>query len=526
MGWDVEMVRQAIIHAHPRSRDGGRWRYWEWHQQQLKTNSYAYSAESNIIEVASYFVREFGTPDNHSGSISHAIVLSPSSSSEVQGYLYFKSNRYDAWSQCIHPMYYDNLGGGEHHSVAGLGIKMFASLEFANRLFCNMADKAFAPKTLFRPSTPQVEQTFSLVRLGDYARLPAGWDMMQTPAAGMLDEAMVMHRSVMEQLAANLSSYRQNLMTKEGNPLTATEVNIRAGEQARLGKTQISRYYTQLDWLYAEKYRRAVNCKDKHWPGGAQAIEFQKRCRDRGVPLSAMRKPRLVQATRIVGQGSEFMRQQALQFLLGLAGMLPASGREALIRDAIASRAGQSMVERYYPGQPQDRKRQDHLAFAMVQVGAMKDGVPAIVTDSQDHELYATTFLQAGAEAIQSSQPDNTADIIKFLDQAGPAIMAHVQKLGMDPSKKDVAAALAKQLEQLAKMADELKNRLAQQNQQQADLMARKSRMLSDDQIRMQEMMLEQRRKDREFVLQQRRKNSEAASRIRDNATQETSGIE
>lgn len=509
MGWNVPATRKAIINAHPVDQNEATNRSWEWYQTRLKTQSFHYSAESNAIQTAHYYIKEF------SGKITHSIVLSPTSKEPVQEYLFQKIGRFDDWEQVIHPMYYDNLGGGKHHAVTGMGIKMYSALEFQNRLICNLADKTFAPKIVFRPTTAQGGQQLSLVRMGDYMKTNDNWEAQQLHVNGMLDEGMAFNREVGQLVAANLSAYRQNLQKTDGNPLTATEVSQRAAEQARLGKTQLNRYYNQLDWVYSQKYTRAANASSASLPGGKEALEFQKRCKDRGVTLAELRDIESVHATRVVGQGSDFLRQMALEFLLGLVSMLPESGRTNLVRDVIASRAGQRMVDRYYPVMEKQETPDDQLAFAMLQVSAMKDGIAPVVTDTQDHIKFAQTFLQAGAEALQSIQKGaNPADVLGFLNMAGPAIKRHIDMMAADPTRKNEVKALTEQWNQLAKATDQLQKRLDQMMQQRVKSQQQQQQVMNEQQLKEFETRKEQSRKDYELRAEDRRRNQKIKQQI------------
>lgn len=516
IGWNTGAVREAIMSAHPKTHEGGMYRNWEWHQEQLKTKSLSYSAECSVINVAHYYLREFPDKENPEGAITCVMVSSPEAPSETANkYLYKKERIYDSWEQFLHPMYYDNLGGGLHHSVTGMGVKMYAAMEFQNRLLCNLADKTFAPVVLFKPTTSSSDQAFNIVRFADYGKLPPGFDMVQTPISPMIEEGLAFNREIGQQIAANLSAYRQNLQKIEGNPLTATEVQQRASEQARLGKTQLNRYYNQLDWLYTEKYRRAVNARNEYFPGGKAAREFQKRCKERGVTLEQLKKIRSVSAARVVGEGSQFMRQQSLEFLLGIAGTLPQSGRDNLVRDVIASRAGQHSVNRYFPIKIDDSKQQDQAAFAMVQVGAMKDGVPAIVTETQDHMLFIQIFLNAATEAVQSvSQGANPMEVIRFVELAGHAIAEHMRALSSDKSRSQEVKAIEQQLRKLGAAVDTIKKQMRNGANGQAQQGQRQAQVMNDEQLKNFEASQEQRRRETGFQLDQKRKDAKLSNQL------------
>lgn len=468
MGWNVEYTRKAIMNANPISQQSGGTRHWEWHQQQLKNGSFYYSAQSKVIQVAHVFFQEFPTGDEIDGRISHKIILENEMADAGQEFLFEAIGRFANWQQAIHPMYYDHGGGGEHHSVTGMGVKLYAAMEFQNRLLCNLADKAFAPKLMFKPTTAANKQKMSIAHFGNYGIMPADFELQQVQVAGFMQDGIGFNREISGVVASNMSQYRQNLQKENGNPITASESDWRASEQSKLGKTQLNRYYDQLDYLYAEKFRRATNPGlTRANPGGIRALEFQQRCLERGIPAAALRKME-VKATRIVGQGSVHERQQSLQFLLGLISMFPESGRDNLIRQVIASRAGQSSVEAFYPKSVQSQRPTDQHVTAMLQVSAMHDGVPPVVSPTQNPVIFAQTFLQAGAQALESlQQGGDPYEVVAFLEQIGPAVAAHLQRMGEDPTRKQIVEKLHEQWQQLAKQTDELKKMLERQQEQQ-----------------------------------------------------------
>lgn len=523
MGWNIESVKKIIMEAHPLTREGGLYRTWEWHQDRLKTQSFSYAADSNIIRCVHYYVREFPGKDEEYGKITHVVVPETEQETTVQDFLYRKIGRYEKWEHIVHPMYYDNHGGGLHHSVTGLGVKMFSALEFQNRLMCHLADSAFSPSILFKPVTADNDTQFQMIRFGNFAKLPVGFDMVQAPVMKGLEEGLLFNREVTQTLASNLSSYRQHIQKLEGNPITATEVQQRSSEQARLGKTQLSRYYNQLDWLYSEKYRRAVNATEKNLPGGRDAMEFQKRCKDQGVTLSDLKRIKYVKATRVVGQGSEFLRQASLEFLLNIIGMLPESGRSNLIADVIASRAGNVMVERYFPRPEEEMMADDQLAFAMVQIGSAKDGVPPVVTETQNHALFAGTFLRAASESVNSVQQGaDPAEILKFLEALGPAIAKHISEMAKDPSRKPLVTEFTRQFNELANITNKLRDQLQQLQQAKMQAAQQQAQVMNDQQLKNFEMINDQKRKNFEMMQNQRRQNIMTASEVKENVAEPT----
>lgn len=526
-GWNVPAVRRAIMRANKATRSGGRYRNWEWHQTRLKIGSFEYTADSDEIEVAHYFFREFPHKGDDEGEITHCIVLSEEAD-EQSDFLFRKVRRFKQWENIVHPLYYDNSGGGKHYGVTGMGSRMYSAMEYQNRLLCKLAEDSFAPKILFKPTTANAEQVLSVSRLGPWGKVSPGFDVQQMPIAGLIEEGIAFNRELTGIIGANLAQFRSNITKTDGNPITATEAEYRASDQARLGKTQLNRYYTQLDWLYAEKYARAVSADitstDK---GGAAAKAFQDKCVKRGVPLGVMRKPISVTASRVAGQGSQILRRQVLERILGIVGMLPEGGQKFLIEDFIAALAGQHAVQRYAP-QIADRPTPDHV-IAALQLASMKDGVNPVITDDQDSKVFAITFLEgasAAAQSVQQTGGQNAQEVLAFLNIAGPAILVHIQRLARDPRRKELVAMLMKQFGALAKFTDQLKAQVMKAADAQNEGNGKLQQAMSDDAIKAATMQRDQQRKDQQLQADISRKERKLAVDIQAKTAKTVQAIE
>lgn len=473
MGWNVPYTRKAIMAANKMTKGTGNAQNWEFHQQCLKNGSFYYSSQSNVIQIAHVFFKEFPTGEDIDGKISHKIILENGMEDTEQDFLFENVGRFKNWNECVHPMYYDHGGGGEHHSVTGMGVKLFAAMEFQNRMLCKLAMDAFVPKLLFRATTAANKQKMSIAHFGSYAMMPTDFELQQNPVSGFLQDGIGFNRELSGIVASNMSQYRQNLQKESGNPVTKGEIDWRASEQSKLGKTQLNRYYDQLDSVYQQKYWRAANPElNRSNPGGIAALEFQSRCLERGIPREVLRKMK-VHATRIVGSGSMYERQQALEFLLGLISLFPEEGRQNLLDQVVASRAGQSSVRAFNPRPVKSTLPTDHEALAMLQVAAMKDGIAPVVTSSQNPVIFAQTFLKAGAEALESVQQGaDPREVLAFMELIGPAARAHIQRMEADPTRKQIVETLMEQWEEMARQTDELRKLVEQQAQMQQEMQA------------------------------------------------------
>ncbi len=479
IGWNIAFTKNVIANAINIRQQNGMLYDWEFYQQELKNNSYSYVDDSKVCWVMHVFWKEFD------GTITHAIVQRDSAISGTDlptDYLFLHQNRYRNFRECVHSMYFDRGNGGYHHSVTGLGVKMYAGMEFQNRLLCKMADDAFLPKTMFSPMTPSNTQKFELMQLGPYAVLPAGFQMQQAAVQGVINDEVALENKLSDIMESNLSAYRQQLMKQEGNPPTARQVMYDASQQSSLSKTTVNRYYKQLDALYKEIYRRMsdLNSTDP------MACAFRDACERRHIPPEAYANVIRVRAIRVIGQGNSFMRQQAAQTAWTIYGpALPEEGRSRLLSDGLASSMGYLSAARYNPSRKISSLADDQRAEAMLQVAAMKVGVPPVVTQTQNPVTYAMTFLQAAAGAMQSVQQGaNPMEVVQFLKLAGTAIMAHMQRFGKDPAHQQILKQLVQQWKQIAQFTDQLEKQLQQQADQQQQQQTRTATAMGDIEIK------------------------------------------
>ena len=477
LGWDVEFSKRVIQNAMGLKRQNGITPDWEFYQDELKTNSLSYSNDENkMVKLAHVFWKEFD------GRITHAIVEQDSTTtgnSSVE-FLYKKIGRYSSWKEVIHPMYYDRGNRGYHHSVTGLGIKMGKPLDYQNKLLCNLTDKAFAPKIIFKPMGSESGQKFQLAHFGDYAVMPGGFEWAQTGVAGLLNDGLAMNSNIAELMQQNLSGYRQGPMKQQGNPVTARQVMFDASQQSSLSKTTYARYYKQLDLLYTEIMRRLcnLNSTDK------RAQEFQQCCEKRGVPRECFGRIEKVEAIRVIGQGSAFMRREAIQSIGAVSQGLPEEGRDLWLTDFITAQAGQSAAARYNPVKFRKKMPSEQEAEAVQWVGIMRTGTKPVPTSSQNPVIYATTWLQAAAQEFAGLQQGaNPMDVLQFVTTAGPAIAAQLARFAHDPSRAEIFQELSKQFKMIAQNTDQLKQALQQQQEQNQAQQQKIQQAASDAQL-------------------------------------------
>ncbi len=482
IGWNPDFVKLVIQHAMDQKTASPRNQDWTWYQNELKQNAYDYFNNMKVCKLAHVFWREFPKRGEYNGRITHAIVERQPSTSTPIDFLFLDVGRYENFYQAINPIYFDCGREGLHHTTTGLGVKMFSACEYENRMLCNLFDKASAPKVVFRPSTAEAATKFQLATFSDWGLVPPGTEVMQMPIQGFLSDGLAMYRTSSDLMRSNLSQYRQQVQPdKPGNPDTATEVRANAVAQSALGNTTFAKHYIQLDLLYAEIVRRLCNLNSSD----PCAKDFQSRCKKAGVPKECFGRIESVSAVRVVGQGSPFIRQSVTQSLLAIVSRLPETGQQNLIDDFIASHAGQAAVGRYTTSRKAASTIEgDQHERAANQVANAKVGMMPTFSPSQNPLIFATTFLQAASQSLESlQQGGNPVEVVQFLNTIGPGIALHIQRMSGDPTRAAIAMNLGKQAERIGAIADQLKAKIAEQAKAQQDQQQKTQQALSDAQL-------------------------------------------
>jgi hypothetical protein len=207
------------------------------------------------------------------------------------------------------------------------------------------------------------------------------------------------------------------------------------------------------------------------------------------VPKEALGRIARIQATRVVGQGSSFLRKGAIDALMPYAGALPEEGRQRLMEDKIAAEAGQSSVARYYPTAPKTTATAQEVE-AVQWTAAFKMGVPCPVSSDQNAAVYAGTFLGAAMAAVQGiPQGADPGEVLKFLEAAGPSIAAQLKRLGKDPTRQNVFEALSKQFEELTGIVDRLKALVTKAGAARQEQAQRTQAAMNDQQLKQAKTM-------------------------------------
>lgn len=526
-GWDVEFARKVLQESYPKSSYPRKNYDWEWYQQRMRNNDQYWSTQCESIPVAHVFVREFVKNGDAEGRISHFMVVEGSPHAE---YLFKRVGRYTNWRQVICPFYYDT-GDGTHHSVKGLGIKAYGFLETINRLMCHEVDMSFLGSAYnFQFKSAADKEAMQLMQLGPINFWPEGITLLpNSNPANLLTAPTETRRALLSTVSSNLSQYREGLeQEKSGNPITAREVNWRANNQNFIKKSGVSYYFEQQDDFYAERFRRAANPNILETnSGGRDALEFQRRCLKRGVPKEALQRMESVTATRTMGAGSADARLQSMMNLMGMFQLLDESGKRNLLEDVVSAIAGHTFMRRYVP----ELNTSAHIEFqrsqAQDKVALLRLNIIPLVTSEQNAVVYASTFLQAAAEALSGLQEGNGSpeQVVGFVDNCGRAAAQHIERMKGNKLRKEEYDALLEQLNELGRQNDELKKMLQQRMGQNGQQTQKTQATMTDEEIKEFKAQKDAERKDRKAQVDARLKTQKTSQAMQLQAAQARQGM-
>lgn len=484
LGWSVENSRQAIIHAHRRKQDDPL-RPWEWYQTELRNNGLYHSqVASRVIEIGHLFIRDFD------GRISHYIF---DQKNPIE-WLYKGKTRYKNFSNAF-ITYTDGVGNGYWSGCKGLGQKAFKYAEAMNRLNNSLIEGAIlASSMMLKSQSAEDVKKLQTIPIGPMRILPPGLEFINIPLSSTLGPAMQTAGYFQNQENSQLGNYIPTLQIDRSRRQTNAELETAARDRDILTNNRVEWFMQCQDNFYQETYRRAVNPNlVEEDPGGAEALAFQQRCIDRGVPQAALIVIESVRATRSIGHGSDSNRRSKMDAIASMIPMLPENKRINVLRDSIAAIGGQSFVDKYAP-ELSNAPTGNDFSIAELENNAFMQGGSVVIDPNQNHYIHAVTHLQGAARIIEQTDAQQLDPRSAFvaLNALGPHLMQHLEYVSRDPTRKEQfielnrqTAELMKMVDQIGQMAQEQEEMEQQQREQQAGEIMSPEMLVAQNRIRL-----------------------------------------
>lgn len=458
-GWDVDQCWEAIRNAAEKQED--RERPAEWWQSEMKNNSLlSGQARSKVIRLAHLYIRQFNGRWGH-------YVFDRDNNTE---WLAKRPEVYESLSNAI-TLFLSNVGNEYIAGVRGIGQRVYKYAEAMNRVNNALIEGVIIQSaTMLSVESGGDVSKLQTLKIGPLRILPPGVKVQQVNTQTNLAGPMQVAQYFQGQEAEQLASFNPSL-NNFGGKRNAKQLEIEMGDKAQLSNTRFEIYMRCLDAFYEETYRRISNPNLlPEDPGGKEALAFQRRCIEDGVPAAALIAIESVTATRSIGQGSSAARIMAMTQIGKFAPMLPEDKRNNVIRDSIAAIGGQDFVDRYAPDLEEYPTGVD-ASIASLENNAFMQGGQIILDPNQNHYIHASVHIQFFGEITKATQQQklHPKEALKALQAGGPHLLLHLKYLEQDPTRKSQFNELNQQAAELMKIADQIAKfaeRLEEQEQQ------------------------------------------------------------
>lgn len=461
-GWDVSEVEWGIIQSKFPGSTPNDQRAIEWYQQKFK-NADMFNGEGAAVRTGHVLVSEFSDTDR--GRVSHHIVRSDQSRTK---FMFKDDDAFQSMEEVMVPFFYD-IGDGTWHSIRGLGYAIYPYVEVFNRLRCKEVDGAMiAASVMLKSTDSNAVQKNQLLKIQNLGILPPGIDIATMNIGQGLDATVTVRRDMEMGLNQNIGLLQR--APGQPNPRKGQKQAILEMQQAaQLGKGNINRYYSSLDWLFETMFRRAAKSTASQ-PGGKEAKEFINRCVQRGVPMQALKDIDTVKAYRSVGAGSAVNALMVTETLVEYMDRVPNDdGKDEIMRAFISRLAGNDMMYRVMGPKQPDRTKQDDWE-AQQENNDLREGGKCMVADGQSNVLHLESHLgdmeQHVQEVDQDAQQNGGMDsdmlhqLSIHLDAGGIHAHEHLDAIKRDESRAAQYKELYKRFELLSRVQDKVKNNL------------------------------------------------------------------
>lgn len=500
-GWDIDETMNAITRAVPVDPTIPNDPIAV--QQMVRDSDIYVSARSATVQTATLLVKEMSGKwseliirrDQIPGSVNATDDSGQNASTRPPKYMFAAYERYESLIDCLPSLFFE-VSDGTWNSASGLGRDIYSLMQLKDRVFCTQAHSVMLRNSLvLQPRQALDKSRLNLLQIGAVTWLPENVEVHQSQILGDIASTIAVTQEMDRMVEKNTGIYRPTLQQEKGNPDTLGEFQMKFAQATVLSTSAINRFWAQLDRLYAVQWKRALKCGLAKREGKTayekEAQLFVRRCEARGVSRDSLKRLDYIRAFRTIGQGSQAMRQQTLQQLMGVYQLLPANGQENLLEDVIRTATSQHQVERYMPDADRRKLPSDQMAFALLENSALKLNAPVSWTPSQNNVIHAQTHLQAGAQAAAATQQGaDPHEVVSFIDAIGAHVAIHLQRLTLDPTAKDAHKVLTQQWEQLGRVNDKLKQAIMAMPKQQQQLAQKQSEVLTDAKVRMLDVQL------------------------------------
>lgn len=483
--WDLDALKEIMWQAQTGQKEQYSTQLWASQQTKIRNGDTSIDElYSDDITFVSLFMKEYD------GKVSHGMIHPTYMGSEDK-WVFFHDRQYD---QMSHAAALFTFTPAERfvHGNKGVGHKSFNTVEGVTQIDNSVMDSARRAATVLVRSRAGRNKDAKQVQFIHGGLVDIGEaEFVQNLMGANLQSSVEVARYFQDKLQMNNNISGTNMASRDGKPQTLGEVRVQATREARVQKNRIAHYYGQLDFLWAEVFRKMLRCKEGH-PGYEEVALFKKRCIERGIPeeifvlndenmgQNGLPEHLSIKATRASGSGSQVADQIEMQAMMPLLPSVGEIGRENIMRDYIAANRGHRFIERYMP--PNDREKQPLFdnTLASIENNQLEKGEMVVVSPDNNHAIHAPSHIQRlnqvaeafnqaeeAARGAGSQQPSVDAgsygqysleEVDVCFQTLGPHFVRHLLYLSQDPTRAAMAKQLNAQWAILANFGDKIAN--------------------------------------------------------------------
>lgn len=494
-GWYIDRMKKALVDVFYRGAQRKAFQnsyvlMYEDLQQRIRSNDPGYySKQYEAFPIVHGFVQE------RTGKASHYIQPYQSDSPD---WIFESFECASGMENLVIPLPYD-FGDGTLASVKGVGHRIFALCTESNRMLMHMMDvDKLGSSLLIKNLGGGDGMAFSMMRAGPVTIFDKNMELQQTAYSPRMDSSFTMRRVLHDALNTNTGMFRAQANPEESASAvpTAEQVRTEASKEVKTENDRAFLTYLRWDALVQQVFQRLISKNSRHSASPKAARKgaelFWTMCEALGVPSELFTEHAdkiQVRATRAIGSGSPYVRQQNLLMLKNTTYQsMDERGRRQLDREIGSVLVGSDNVGKFIP-EDSNQIPSDVHSHAQLELNDMYEGTMTLVGADQQHGPHITVPLAAMIQEAQAFQQDPTGGDIKRtanLFRSGiPHIQRHIEYLATDPLRKAEVEGYIEQIQQIIPIAQSV----LQYEQQIAEAEQKRIAQLEQENMQLKQSM-------------------------------------
>lgn len=424
-GWNVEMVKRAMMRACPESVWNGLPPDWQRLEMLIRNNDmgtgYGYggygagdTGRTSKVALIHLWCQEF---DGKVTKYITTLDAIPDYQNKPEPWLYAKESIYPEMRRGMMFFPYGIGDNGTYYAISGILRAIFPQIKAINRAQSHMLDAAMMGCAMkIQPLTEASMSRMKVVPLGPIWLMPSveHGQIVEQRNPDVAQSVMPVIADLRSTVSARAGQF-QGDNSPIGSPVEKTRFQVAAELDAlgKVGATQEKLWNAPWTRLLREIVRRVcAESYPEQWPGGKEVAEFKRRLMEKGVDTALLKYIDFdgITANRAVGSGSGAARIGRLESLRQLAPEMDDVGRYNLNRDLTAATLGgdYDAANRYMPERPGSRPPVD-VQFADLENSLMKLSEEPTIEVNQDgfaHLSRHVPFLGKLIESVEKGEAE------------------------------------------------------------------------------------------------------------------------